>query len=69
VSAPCGNGQLLCTPDKEERKRRFKMLAESGVVVQNADGSLEALSPEKAKERIASLPPDVRALYEESNPP
>jgi hypothetical protein len=49
--------------------RRFKMLAESGVVVQNADGSLDVLSPEKAKERIASLQPDIRALCEESNPP
>lgn len=61
----CGNCQLLCTPDKDERKRRFEMLVKSGVVVQNADGSLETLSPENAKERIASLPPHVRALYEE----
>jgi epoxyqueuosine reductase len=65
----CGNCQLICTPDKEERKRRFKMLAESGVVMQNPDGTLEALPPEKARDRIASLPPDIRALYEDTGSP
>lgn len=64
----CGNCQLICTPDKEERKRRFKMLTESGVVVQNSDGSLESLSPENAKTRIATRPPHIRALYEEAGP-
>ncbi|MBI4832562.1 MAG: epoxyqueuosine reductase, partial [Candidatus Lindowbacteria bacterium] len=29
----CGNCQLICSPDKEERKRRYKMLAGNGVVV------------------------------------
>jgi len=61
----CGNCQLLCTPDKDERKRRFEMLVKSGVVVQNAYFFHETLSTENAKERIASLPPHVRALYEE----
>jgi hypothetical protein len=36
--------------------------------VQNPDGSLEAFSPEKANERIASLPPNIRALYEDTGP-
>ena len=64
----CGNCQLICNPNREERKRRFKILTESGVVVQNPDGSLEALSPEKAKERVASLPPNIRTLYEDTRP-
>jgi epoxyqueuosine reductase len=61
----CGNCQLVCTPDKEERKRRHKMLTQSGVVVQNPDGSLEAVSPDVAKEHVASMSPEARALYEE----
>ncbi|MBI9075966.1 MAG: epoxyqueuosine reductase [Desulfatibacillum sp.] len=62
----CGNCQLVCHPDPEERKARFGLLKESGVVVQNADGSLEPVSPEQAKERMAALNPEQRALYESS---
>jgi hypothetical protein len=40
------------------------MLVESGVVVQNADGTLEAVTPEEGKKRIAEMDPDRRALYE-----
>jgi hypothetical protein len=40
------------------------MLTESGVVVQNPDGSLEPASPHQAKERIAAMDPTQRALYE-----
>jgi len=61
----CGNCQLICHPDKEVRKRRYKMLVESGVVVQNPDGSLEAVSPEEAKKRLDAMNPKTRALYEE----
>jgi len=61
----CANCQVVCCADKEERKARYKMLTGSGVVVQRPDGSLEALSPEKAKKRLAALPADKRALYED----
>jgi len=60
----CASCQLVCCPDEEERKRRYKALTESGVVVQNPDGSLEGVSPETARERIAAMNPDQRALYE-----
>jgi epoxyqueuosine reductase len=60
----CGNCQLVCHPDKEERKRRYQMLRESGVVVQNEDGSLEAVSPDEANQRMDGLAQDRRALYE-----
>jgi epoxyqueuosine reductase QueG len=61
----CGNCQIVCVADKQERKRRHKMLTESGCVVQNGDGSLEVMSPEKAAERLAAMNPETRALYEE----
>lgn len=65
VELTCGNCQLICHPDKNVRKRRYKMLVESGVVVQNPNGTLEAVSPEEAKKRLASMSAEKRALYEE----
>ena len=62
----CGNCQLVCTPDPEERKRRHRLLVNSGVVVQNPDGALESVSPDVAKKRLASMNPELRALYEEA---
>ena len=60
----CGNCQIVCVPDKEERKRRFKLLSESGVVLQNENGSLDVVSPEEAEGRLAKMSPENRALYE-----
>ena len=65
VQLTCGNCQLICHPDKEVRKRRYKLLTESGVIVQGPDGSCRAVSPEEAKKRIDEMDPETRALYEE----
>ena len=65
VELTCGNCQLICHPDKEIRKKRFKMLVESGVIVENPDGSREAVSPKEARKRLAAMDPGIRALYEE----
>lgn len=59
----CGNCSLVCSPDPEERKRRYKMLIENGVVIQNPDGSIEAMPPDMARERFASMNAGHRALY------
>ena len=61
----CGNCQLVCHPDKEERKRRYNMLTASGVVVQNPDGSYGAMTPKAAAKFLSAMDPKVRALYEE----
>ena len=60
----CSNCQLICCPDKEERKRRNKLVQESGVVVQNDDGTLEAVTPGEARKRLDAMTPERRALYE-----
>ncbi len=60
----CGNCQIVCVPDKAERKRRLKLLTKGGVIVQNTDGTLEAVSPEEAKNRLAAMDPELRSLYE-----
>ena len=64
IQLTCGNCQLICVADKDERKRRHEMLRQSGCVIQNPDGSLEAVSPEEAAERLASMSAETRALYE-----
>ncbi len=64
LNVTCANCQLLCHPDRDERKRRYKLLTESGVVVQNPDGSLEALAPEQAEKRLAAMSPEERSMYE-----
>jgi len=65
VELTCGNCQLICHPDKEIRKKRYKLLVESGVIVENSDGSREAVSPEEAKKRLAAMDPETLALYED----
>lgn len=60
----CGNCQLICVPDPKERKKRYQMLINSGVVIQHSDGSLERVAPEKAKRYTANMDPETRALYE-----
>jgi len=59
----CGNCQIVCVPDKEERKRRLNLLKNGGVVLQNADGSLEAAAAEDAENRLAAMPEEQRRLY------
>ncbi len=64
INMTCGNCQLICHPDRDERKRRYKLLTESGVAVQHEDGSLEAVSPKIAKKHLAEMSPEQRACYE-----
>jgi len=65
VELTCGNCQLICHPDKDVRKKRYQMLMESGVIVENPAGKREAVSPAEAKKKLAAMDPATRALYEE----
>jgi epoxyqueuosine reductase len=60
----CGHCQLICHPDKKVRQKRYKMLINSGVVIQEPDGSLRAVSPEEAEKHLSTMEPEQRALYE-----
>ena len=60
----CGHCQLVCHPDKKVRQKRYEMLTKGGVVIQDSDGSLKAVSPEEAEKHLAAMAPDERALYE-----
>ena len=59
----CGHCQLLCHPDKAVRQSRYRLLTESGCVVQEADGSLTVTTADAARGRLADLTPERRSLY------
>lgn len=59
----CGNCQLICWPDLEDRKENFRILTSSGVVIQKPDGALARVSPEKAETFIAGMEEERRSLY------
>ena len=64
IALTCGNCHLVCVADKNERKNRYKALREGGCVVQNPDGTLEAVSAEEATERLAAMEKERRLMYE-----
>jgi len=59
----CGNCQLLCWPNFEERKENFRVLTSTGVVIQKPDGSLTRVSPEEGEAYVLGLDEEKRALY------
>lgn len=61
----CGNCQLVCHPKKKERQRRFQLLKQAGVVVQDENGSVEAVPPEEATQKMEAMDPQRRAMYED----
>jgi epoxyqueuosine reductase QueG len=60
----CSHCQLVCHPDPAVRKKRYGMVMNGGVIVQDADGSYLAASPEEALKRLAAMEPERRRLYE-----
>jgi hypothetical protein len=60
----CSNCHFVCHPDKEIRKARYRMLAESGVIIQEPDGTRRAVTPEEAKEYLKNMPLERRKMYE-----
>jgi len=60
----CGNCQIVCHPDPDERKRRYQLLARGGVVIQHPDGSLEAVPSEEALRRLDAMDADTRSIYD-----
>lgn len=62
----CAHCQLVCCPDKDERKARYKMLTESGVIIQKENGSCLAVSSESAKTIFSTMPIAQKNLYEDS---
>ena len=60
----CCHCMLICHPQKEVRRRRLELLKNSGVVIQEADGSRRAVTPDQARAHLEAMPPSRRALYQ-----
>lgn len=59
----CGNCQLLCWPNPEDRKGNLRILTSTGAVIQKPDGSLQRVSPQEAEAYVGGLDEERRALY------
>jgi len=59
----CSNCQFVCHPDKRIRKERYELLANSGVVIEEEDGTKRAVSPEEAEEVLKRMPENRRSLF------
>jgi epoxyqueuosine reductase QueG len=63
VKLTCGNCQLICTGDPKETNENYKLLINSGCVVQKEDGKIVILSPVKAQEVFNAMDPKHQRLY------
>jgi len=56
VQLSCGNCQVICWGDPRETAKNYKILVNSGCVIQREDGTLEVFPPDKAKEEFEKMP-------------
>ena len=59
----CCNCQFVCHPDINVRKRRYDLLRNSGVVIEEADGTKRAVTPREAEEFLSKMSPERRTLF------
>jgi epoxyqueuosine reductase len=59
----CSNCQFICHPNKELRKKRYEMLINSGVIVEDENGNRRAVTPEEAENLVENMPKDRKKLY------
>ena len=63
IQLTCGNCQYVCAGNPKETAQRYKILVNSGCVIQDEDGKLEVFPPDKAKEVFESMPIKKQRLY------
>ncbi len=63
IQLTCGNCNLICWGDPAETAKNYKILKNSGCVIQKEDGELIILPPEKAKVEFEKLNPKHKRLY------
>lgn len=63
IQLTCGNCQLICWGDLKETAKNYKILVNSGCVIQREDGILEVFPPDKAKEEFEKMPLRTQKWY------
>ena len=63
VQLTCGNCQIICWGDTKETAKNYKILINSGCIIQKEDGTLEAFPPDKAKEEFEKIPLKKQRWY------
>ena len=59
----CGNCQLICWGDPKETAENYRLLTNSGCVVQKEDGEMVVFPPDEAKRIFDSMNPKHKRLY------
>ena len=59
----CGNCQIICWADPEDRQTNHRLLTISGCVLQQRDGRLVVMPAEAAEKAFAEMEPEQRGLY------
>jgi epoxyqueuosine reductase QueG len=63
IRLTCGMCQNICWGNTKDTAENYKLLSNSGCIVQNEDGSFEVLPPEEAEQYFQSLPKKHRSKY------
>ncbi|NVM36690.1 MAG: epoxyqueuosine reductase [Candidatus Lokiarchaeota archaeon] len=56
VQLTCGNCQIICWGDPKDTAKNYKILVNSGCVIQREDGRLEVFPPDEAIEEFEKMP-------------
>lgn len=65
IQLTCGNCQSICWGDPVETAKNYKLLRNSGCVIQKEDGELIVLPTEKAKEEFEKMGKRKRLYYKD----
>ncbi|MFX0076931.1 MAG: epoxyqueuosine reductase [Candidatus Hermodarchaeota archaeon] len=63
IQLTCGNCQFVCAGNPKETAQRYKLLVNSGCVIQRDDGTLEVFPTEKAQKEFNKMPLNRQKLY------
>ena len=63
IQLTCANCQLVCAGNPKETTQRYKILVNSGCVIQREEGNLEVFPPDKATEEFERMPIKHQRLY------
>jgi epoxyqueuosine reductase QueG len=63
IRLTCACCQIICGANKDERKENYRLLKNSGCVIQRENGDIVVLPPDKAAEEFEKMDPEHKELY------